>query len=239
MILAAASLGAPLDSIIAIFEDETGARVHVAYGGSGTLAQQIRSGVAAHLYLSADVAWIERLASADERLVTSWRPILSNRLAVITAADSGMAMSRLDDLSDARFGRVAIPDPERAPAGWYARAALEHIDLYSRMRDRLVPTADVSAAVAAVRLGVVAAGIVYTSDAQVHPDLRVLLVIPDSLHPPIRYGVATLATAGRVAGWTHSSRICTGRQQRPSSGARVLSWHSATPRPRRFADATG
>ncbi|HUU44307.1 MAG TPA: molybdate ABC transporter substrate-binding protein [Acidobacteriota bacterium] len=201
VILAAASLSAPLDSIITGFKTETGATVHVAYGGSGTLAQQIRSGVAAHLYLSADVAWIERLASAQEGFVSSWRTILSNRVVVVTAVDNDVELSRLEDLADERFRRVAIPDPELAPAGWYARAALERIGLYERLRTRLVPTDDVGAAAAAVRFGVVDVGIVYVTDAQAYADLRVLLVIPDSLHPPIRYGVATLAEA-EACRWT-------------------------------------
>lgn len=192
IVLAAASLAVPLDSIIAVYQRKTPVKVRAVYGASGTLAQQIRAGVPADLYLSADTAWIQRLLSDGEELVTDWWPLLGNHLIVAAPTGVDVPIRELADLTNDAITRIAIADPAAAPAGRYACAALERAGLYENLQAKLIPVENVAAAAAAVRLGVADVGLIYASDTVAFPDLRTVMTIADSLHPPIVYGLAVI-----------------------------------------------
>ncbi len=119
--------------------------------------------------------------------------LLSNRLVVVVPADSTAALATPDEL--ARVRRLALGDPQAVPAGIYARQWLEKRGLWERLRDRVVPTLDVRAALAAVESGNADAGIVYRTDAAVSKRVRVALEVPDGEGPRIVYPAALLAAA--------------------------------------------
>ena len=93
------------------------------------------------------------------------RDILSNRLVIVTP--SGRAARDHDPrrLLDARVSRIAIGDPAAVPAGVYAQAYLERAGLWDRVQPKLLPLANVRAALAAAESGGGDAAIVYESDA--------------------------------------------------------------------------
>ena len=90
------------------------------------------------------------------------------------------------------MGKIAIADPEAAPAGRYARAYLQRIGVYDRVRAKLVVQEDVRGVINAVRLGVADVGFAYASDVAITGKVRVVELIADSLYPPIVYGLATM-----------------------------------------------
>ena len=87
-------------------------------------------------------------------------------------------------------------DPETVPAGQYAREALENYGLWASLLPRLVPAANVRAALAYVEDGVVDAGIVYSTDART-AEVRVEFVFPEDAHSSIVYPVVVLRDAPR------------------------------------------
>ena len=99
----------------------------------------------------------------------------------------------LDDLTAIRT--LALGDPEAVPAGLYARQWLEARGLWAELRERVVPTLDVRAALAAVASGGTEAAIVYRTDAALSPRVRVALEIPSSQTPGIAAVAALLADA--------------------------------------------
>ena len=60
---------------------------------------------------------------------------------------------------------------------------------------KLVYAEHVTAAVQVVRTGVADAGLAYATDIAPYPELKIVCEIPDSLHPPIVYGLAVLQHA--------------------------------------------
>jgi molybdate transport system substrate-binding protein len=191
LVFAAASLSGPLDSLADDYLARTGHPVLIAYGASGTLAQQIQIGADVDLFISADTAWVMRLVNERSAPVRRWLPFLRNRLVLVTASGPDQRMLTLDSLNSAAIGRIAIADPEAAPAGRYARAYLQRAGLYDRLRGKLVIQEDVRGVVHAVRLGVADVGFVYASDVATG-NLRVIATVPDSLHPPIVYGLTVM-----------------------------------------------
>jgi molybdate transport system substrate-binding protein len=91
--------------------------------------------------------------------------------------------------------RLALGDPEAVPAGIYARQWLEKRGRWERLRDRVVPTLDVRAALTAIESGTADAGIVYRTDAAISKRVRVTLEVPVAEAPRIVYPAALLATA--------------------------------------------
>jgi molybdate transport system substrate-binding protein len=169
--------------------------VRIAYGASGTLAEQIRSGVAADLYLSADAHWLQELAAERSR-VGSWRPLLTNRMVVVTREGADWTIERLADLRDPKFRKIAIANPIIAPAGRYAEAALRSARIYHEVADRLVSCENAAATANIVRIGLAEVGIVYATDAFAHDGLQEIHMIDGALHPPIVYGMAVLHPRG-------------------------------------------
>jgi molybdate transport system substrate-binding protein len=122
---------------------------------------------------------------------------LSNTLAVIVPASSTARVGGARDLLALR--RLALANPEAVPAGVYARSWLVSQGVWDALRDRIVPTLDVRAALAAVASEGVEAGIVYKTDAALSPRVKVALEVPRAAGPPIVYVLATLPGAGDAA----------------------------------------
>jgi molybdate transport system substrate-binding protein len=98
--------------------------------------------------------------------------------------------------------RLAIGHPESVPAGVYARQWLERLRLWSAVQPKTVPLATVRAALAAVREGRADAGIVYATDAQTTPEVKIAYRVPVEEVSPIIYPAALVrggaeAEAGR------------------------------------------
>src|SRR5439155_848024 len=138
-------------------------------------------------------------------------------LVVVVPASSGAALTSAAGL--ARLHRIAIADPEAVPAGVYARAWLESLGLWSALGERLVPTLNVRAALAAVESGNAEAGIVYRTDAALSRRVRIALTVPAGQGRQIVYVLAPLsawpssrrshAARRSAAGWpAAASRSC-------------------------------
>lgn len=193
VVFAAASLADALREIGRGFEAETGHRVVLSLGGSNDLARQIRAGAPAEVFVSASVDRMDEVERAGLVRPGDRFDLLSNRLVVVVPATAAVASMSAEDLLAVR--RLALGDPEAVPAGIYARQWLEKRGLWERVRDRVVPTLDVRAALAAVESGNADAGIVYRTDATISKRVRVALEVPVDQAPRIVYPAALLAAS--------------------------------------------
>lgn len=193
VVFAAASLADALREIGSAFEARTGHRVVLSFGGSNDLARQIRAGAPAEVFVSASAERMDEVERAG--LVASGQRVdlLSNRLVVVVPVSAAAGPTSAEGLTSVR--RLALGDPEAVPAGIYARRWLESRGLWERLRERVVPTLDVRAALAAVESGNADAGIVYRTDAAISKRVRVTLEVPEGEAPRIVYPGALLATA--------------------------------------------
>lgn len=198
-VYAAASLTDALKEIATDYEAESGRHLVFNFAGSNVLALQIQAGAPADVFFSADEARMDALA--DKRLVDheSRVSLLSNTLVVIVNAQTPAALTAPADLASSAVRRIALADPQSVPAGLYAKAWLKSARLWTKVIDKVIPTENVRAALAAVASGNVDAGIVYRTDAGQSDRVRVALEISRAEGPAISYPVTALSRSPRLA----------------------------------------
>jgi molybdate transport system substrate-binding protein len=197
-VFAAASLTEVLQDIAADYTKTGAARPLLSFAASSALARQIEAGAPADVFISADEEWMDYLAARDQIRTSSRRNIAGNSLALIAPAGSTLVLPLVrgvDLVSALHDGRLATADPDSVPAGRYARSALMSLNAWPAVADRLARAESVRMALAYVARGEAPLGIVYATDAQVEPRVRVLGLFPEDSHLPILYPAAALRDA--------------------------------------------
>lgn len=131
--------------LTADFEKETGIAVEATFASSGSLYAQIANGAPYDLFLSADEerpAKLHREGNADKPFVYArGRVVLwSARKAFCSAGDWRKA------LADPGLRKIAIANPETAPYGAAARAALQKAGLWDSDPGKRVIAQDIAQA---------------------------------------------------------------------------------------------
>jgi molybdate transport system substrate-binding protein len=192
MFYAAASLREALEVLGPDCEKETGTRLVYNFGGSNELALQIETADKADLFFSADESWMDRLEKAGLVDVDSRRSPLANRLVVIGKADGTLTIKAPGDLTNPAIRWIALANPDAVPAGKYARAWLQKSGQWDAVKERILPSLDVRAALAAVAAGGAETGVVYSTDARISDRVRVLYQVPEEDGPRISYALAAM-----------------------------------------------
>ena len=190
---AAASLREALEEIATSYERASGDDVVFSFGASSLLARQIEAGAPADVFLSADEAKMNALAARRLVVPQTRFSILSNSLAIVVPKSGGANLTSARQLATLRS--IALAEPSSVPAGVYARLWLQRLGLWDRIAPRVVPTANVRAALAAVESGNVDAAIVYKTDALISRRVRIAFEVPRAEGPAISYPFALLQDA--------------------------------------------
>ncbi len=191
-VYAAASLNEALTEIGNDYERRSGEEIIFNFGASSTLARQIEEGAPADLFFSADEAKVDALEKKGLLLSGTRRRLLSNTLVIVVAAEASAVPQSAADLAKPEFKRLALAETQTVPAGIYAREYLEKLKLWSAVQDRVVPTENVRAALAAVESGNVEAGIVYKTDALISKKVKVAVEISAADGPKVSYPIAVV-----------------------------------------------
>ena len=188
LVSAAISLTDALHDIEKVYTAAGGGPVNLNLAGSNVLARQIVNGAPADVFISADEAQMNYAVSNGVIDRSTRVDLLANRLAVVTPKGKGTTVADVAALLRAR--RVAVADPAAVPAGVYARQFLERSGVWTAVQARLVPLANVRAALAAAESGGVDAAIVYESDAAASTKVDLAFVVTGDTAPKILYPAA-------------------------------------------------
>ncbi len=204
LVSAAASLTGVMEELGQRFEELEGIQVRFNFGGSASLAQQIIKGAPVDVFLSAGPIPMDRLETAGLLAEGTRVDLLTNRLVLAARSKDFAAQSAaaegpglLDRLlrPDGDY-RIAIADPDLAPAGTYAEEALRNLGYWKALEGRLVYGPDVRAALAYVQTGNLDFGIVYGTDAMAAGLVSAADIPPES-HSPILYPSALIKDSDR------------------------------------------
>ena len=194
LVFAAASLVNAMAEVEEEFESRHDGSVSISYGGSQALAQQVRRGAPADLFISAGTFQTTELIE-DGFVDGAEVEVLLNRLVLLVRP--GGPVKSIQDLVGDSVGRVAIAEPELAPAGRYAQESLTTLGLWEPVQDKLIKGIDVRATMAYVESGNVDVAIVYKTDAAVADNAVVLDVVPPDSYSRVIYTAVLVKRPGR------------------------------------------
>jgi molybdate transport system substrate-binding protein len=194
-IAAASDLQSVFPGLTARFERETHHTVDVSFGSSGNFFAQIQNGAPFDLFFSADVTYPRQLETARLTVPGTLLEYARGRLVLWSRQDANLDLSHgLMILAEPRVRRIAIANPEHAPYGRAAVAALRHEQLYDRLRSKLVLGENISQAAQFAQSGNADAGLIALSLA-LAPAMRAVghyVDVPESFHPPIDQAAVVL-----------------------------------------------
>jgi molybdate transport system substrate-binding protein len=195
---AAISLKDALDELGPIFQVQqhrknggNGTAVTYNYGGSGTLARQIEQGAPVDVFFSAAEKQMDELEAQNLIVADARHDLVGNALVLIAPAQS-TALHNFQDLTASVVKTIALGEASTVPAGMYARQTLEHLGLLAALEKKVVYAKDARAVLTYVETGNADAGLVYQTDANTSPKVRVVAIAPADSHDPILYPAAVL-----------------------------------------------
>src|SRR5689334_7536728 len=126
-VAAAADLQFAFQDVAARFEKDTGTHVKLIFGSSGNFFAQIQNGAPFDAYFSADIDYPRRLEAAGLAEPGMLYPYATGKIVLWAPKESKLDLSRgLQVLLDPKIRKIAIANPEHAPYGRAAVAALRH-----------------------------------------------------------------------------------------------------------------
>jgi len=206
-VAAAADLEPVLPPILEQFHQSTGIRAEATYQASAMLTTQIMNGAPFDLFLSADLSYPKKLIDAGladaAGSTDSTTPITyaKGTLVLWTRKDSALGPPSLDLLRNPALKRLAIANPDRAPYGRAAVAALTSLKLYDALSARLVTAENIAQAAQFVDSGNADAGLISLTSA-LTPTMASsgnYFVIPRDLYPPIQQGAVIVSNTTQRA----------------------------------------
>ncbi|HLR52892.1 MAG TPA: molybdate ABC transporter substrate-binding protein [Candidatus Avamphibacillus sp.] len=191
-ISAAISLTDALNEVKDLYQANNNTKLTFNFGGSGTLTQQIQQGAPVDIFISANQDWMNKLEQEELILTETREKVTMNRIVLISNQSADFDYESFEDISASDFDQIAIGNPESVPAGKYTEQILHSIDLWDKLKDKLILAKDVRQVLTYVESGNTDLGFVYESDARLSDQINVLAIAKEEWHDPIIYPGAVL-----------------------------------------------
>lgn len=175
------------------FQAQTGHRVHIVNGSTGTLYAQIINGAPYDVFLSADQQRVLRLGDAGRLFGGRHKPYAVGRLVLYAAHPGVLGADIQTSLASAAVHHFAMADPALAPYGRAASEVLEQLNLPDAIRQKAVLGANIGQTFGFVQTGNAPVGLV--AQAQVLGGGGEWLLVSPDLYAPIIQAAGLLARA--------------------------------------------
>ena len=170
-IAAAGDLRGVLEELKAGFEaGHPDAQLQLSFGSSGSLTAQILQGAPFDLFLSADEGFPGQLQKAG--LVSAQGPFVyaTGCLTLWVRKDLGLDLDLARDgwkvLASPKIQKISTANPQVAPYGRSAEAALRHAKIYDQVKPRLVFADNIAQAAQFLQVGAAEAGLISAAQAE-------------------------------------------------------------------------
>ncbi|PYS31300.1 MAG: molybdate ABC transporter substrate-binding protein [Acidobacteria bacterium] len=198
-VAAASDLNFAIKEIIQEFERNTGHKVRLTLGSSGNFYAQITNGAPFDVFLSADLNYPRQLERGGQAVLGSTFVYGIGRIALWVPPRSKIDLEKvgMQALLDPSVKKIAIANPEHAPYGQAAIAAMEKAGVYSLVKGKLVLGENISQAAQFVQSGAAEIGMIALSIALSEP-MRSgkQWIVPTNTYPKLEQGAVLLKRAG-------------------------------------------
>ena len=190
----AANFSAPMQRIVALFENDSGHQASLAFGATGKFYAQIANGAPFEVLLAADDETPAKLEKEGLGVAGSRFTYAVGKL-VLWSANADLVDSAGAVLNTGSFKHLALANPKTAPYGAAAIEAMTKLKVLAELQPRIVQGENISQAHQFVVSGNAELGFVALS--QVYQDGKLsggsMWAVPAHLYAPIRQGAVLLA----------------------------------------------
>ena len=196
LIAVAANFAAPMQKLVATFEQQTSHKIHLALGSSGKSYAQIVNGAPYHGFFSADQDKPRKLIERGLVLSDHQFTYARGQLALWSLNDSFVqGKETLESFADIK--RIALANPKLAPYGFAAQEVLRHLKLEKATRSKWVQGENIAQTFQFVDTASAEVGFVALSQILRNGKLikGSYWLIPQSYYSPINQDAVLLKTA--------------------------------------------
>jgi molybdate transport system substrate-binding protein len=201
-VAAASDLQFVMKEIAARYEKQTGTSVKLSFGSSGNFFAQIQNGAPFDLFFSADADYPHKLEAAGLTEPGTFYQYATGRIVLWVPNNSPIKVDEgIKCLLDPDIHKIAIANPEHAPYGRAAVAAMKSAGIYDKVAGKLVLGENISQTAQFVQTGNANAGFLALSLALAQP-LRGqgrFFQIPDELYAPLTQAAVVLKSSQKKA----------------------------------------
>jgi molybdate transport system substrate-binding protein len=197
-IAAAADLQPVLPALINQFEKQTHQKVDASYASSATLATQIVNGGPFGLFLAADLSFPQKVIAAGLGESAEPIPYARGTLVLWARNNSPIQPVSIDSLRNPSLTTVAVANPDHAPYGRAAKAAIEKLGLTDTLQSKLVVAENIAQTAQYADSGNAEVGFLSLTSA-LTPRLTSdgkYVALPEDSYPPLLQGAVVIKHAG-------------------------------------------
>ena len=163
-VAAAADLQFAMQEVGTLFQQESGKTVKLIYGSSGNFAQQLQNGAPFDMFFSANLDYPRQLEAAGLTEPGTFYQYAIGKIVVWVPNDSKLDLSSgLKALLNPSIKKIAIANPQHAPYGKAAVAAMQKENIYDQVKDKFVLGENISQTASFVASGSADVGIIALS----------------------------------------------------------------------------
>jgi len=226
-VAAASDLQFAMKDLASQYEKETGSKVAISYGSSGNFLMQIENGAPFDIFFSADAAYPQKLVEAGTADKQSLFIYAQGHLVIWAPVSENLQIGSkgFDALKDSRVIKIAIANPEHAPYGRAAVAALKKTGIYEQLKSKLVLGENISQAAqfaesGSAQVGIIALSLTYAESMKTGDRWE----IPLELYPPILQAAVIINSSPNKAEATNFLNYV-----KSDKGQKLLSKYGFTP----------
>jgi molybdate transport system substrate-binding protein len=197
-IAAAADLQFVMQEVGVRFKSETEKSVKLIYGSSGNFAEQLQNGAPFDMFFSANLDYPKQLEAAGLTEPGTFYQYAIGKIVVWVPNDSKLDVSSgLKALLNPSIKKIAIANPQHAPYGKAAVAAMQKEKIYEQVKDKFVLGENISQTASFVASGSADVGIVALSLA-LSPNMKDkgrYAEVPAADYPPIEQACVIMGSS--------------------------------------------
>lgn len=163
-VAAAADLQFAMQGIGKQFQKETGKNVKLIFGSSGSFFEQLQNGAPFDMFFSANLDYAKKLEASGLTEPGSFYQYAKGKIVIWVLNDSTLDLSSgLRSLLNPTIKKIAVANPQHAPYGQAAVAAMQKEGIYDQVKDKFVLGENISQTASFVVSGSADVGIVALS----------------------------------------------------------------------------